>query len=395
MENIINDNVIILGAGASFDAKVPLLKDFVDTMWEFSVRGKNGVEPLSIEDKQIFANAIKVRDELDGYHGRANFDDRNLEDILSILSFNLMGGTRKDRERLKWITKAIARTIELECEVKHTGENKIIRQGDTIYQKFWKNLFSLFEDFKSIPTIISFNYDLVLERALFQLLNNTEYNMYQNPFPKGDGIMIDYQNSLIEKLIYKLEYCRYKDGTTIEGRQGTRLKFVGQTELSDVFKINLLKLHGSLNFDLKSKIKLDGNIPVNSLEEPFILPPIFNKLNSKSIEETWKTALQALRNSKNVLIVGYSLPKTDIYMNYFLKTALGPNVNLNKIYIFNPTLFDSNKENDLMRARYEDCFAPQLQNRIIFEPGATFDNRSGGTFKHFVHSINDKSKIFF
>ena len=27
------DNVIIFGAGASYDAGIPLLKDFVDTMW--------------------------------------------------------------------------------------------------------------------------------------------------------------------------------------------------------------------------------------------------------------------------------------------------------------------------------------------------------------------------
>lgn len=390
-----NDNVIILGAGSSFDAGIPLLKDFVDTMWEFSVREKNGSEPLSEADKKIFSNAIKVRDELDGYHGRANFDDRNLEDILSILSFNLMGGTHKDRERLKWMTKAIARTIELKCKVKHNGQNNIMNTGDSIYQEFWKHLFTLFKEAKSLPTIISFNYDLVLERALFQLLNNVIYSTYGDQFLKSDGLILNYNNKLIDKYFYKIEYIRRSTGNNFEEKSGSKMRLASEIELKDFLEINLFKLHGSLNFSLLNKSDSSQSSPVISKEEPFILPPIFNKLNSKNIEETWKIALNTLRNIKNVIIVGYSLPKTDIYMNYFLKTALGPNVNLNKIFIFNPTLFESSKENELMRERYANCFAPQLHNRIVFEPKNTFDGKGGGSFKHFVRLINSQDAIFF
>lgn len=88
---IISNNVIILGAGFSHDAGIPLLGGFVERMWEFAARKTHNGNPLDAADLEIFEDAIQVKNELDSYHGRAVFDDRNIEDILSILSFNVLG----------------------------------------------------------------------------------------------------------------------------------------------------------------------------------------------------------------------------------------------------------------------------------------------------------------
>src|SRR5574341_1677759 len=172
------DNVIILGAGASVDAGVPLLGNFVNKMLEYGLKGRIGTNTLSSDDKRIFDEAMKVRSELDGYHGRAAFDDRNIEDILSILSFNLMVGEKDERNKLDWMTRAIARTIELTTTVKF--DNRKIREiqkeeGMGPYLDFWQSLFRHFSNQNDLPAIITFNYDLVLERSLFQLLINTYY----------------------------------------------------------------------------------------------------------------------------------------------------------------------------------------------------------------------------
>ena len=106
-----SDTVLILGAGFSRAAGIPLLGDFVDRMWELSIRGR-AAKPLEDGDKQLFAEAMRIREELDGYHGRAAFSDRNIEDLLSILSFNVIGGGKKDRDKLETMSAAIARTIE-------------------------------------------------------------------------------------------------------------------------------------------------------------------------------------------------------------------------------------------------------------------------------------------
>ena len=46
------DNVIIFGAGASCDAGVPLLKDFVDTMWRYAGGGRTPHGTISEEDRK-------------------------------------------------------------------------------------------------------------------------------------------------------------------------------------------------------------------------------------------------------------------------------------------------------------------------------------------------------
>src|SRR5436190_23769116 len=80
-------NVILLGAGASADAGIPLLGSFVDKMWEFATRGKVGEKAIPPADQQILNAAIEIGRQLERYNSRAFFDNRNIEDILSLLSF--------------------------------------------------------------------------------------------------------------------------------------------------------------------------------------------------------------------------------------------------------------------------------------------------------------------
>ena len=382
------DNAIILGAGASVDAGIPLLANFVEKMWEFAITGKQGEKELSAEDKQIFSESIKVRNELDGYHGRASFDDRNIEDILSILSFNMIGGDETDLAKLQWINKAIARTIELTCSIKHDGVlNR--KQGDTnVYQWFWASLFKRFSSSpKSFPTIISFNYDLVMERSLFQTLINTKFSNgdYDSTFP-FDGITLKYQYKFIEDVSYLVKYIQYQNSSSDSYLEsgvelGTKLVKCNAEELKNPVEVEILKLHGSLNFSSSKKITSPEFNPTNPVDDPYIIPPNINK--SISTDQTmWGIGLKKLREAKNIVIVGYSMPQTDIYMQYFIKAGIGPNVNLNKIVVFNPTLFTSGKENDEMRERFGNCFSPQLRNRIDFEPFGIEDDQ--GTFKSFV-----------
>ena len=53
--------------------------------------------------------------------------------------------------------------------------NMVQESGNPIYRNFWNALLDKYD--KKMPTIITFNYDLVLERALLQLLNNINYDV--------------------------------------------------------------------------------------------------------------------------------------------------------------------------------------------------------------------------
>ncbi len=381
-----SDTVLILGAGASFDAGIPLLSNFVQTMWEIAIRSKFKEITLTPNDKEIFQNAIKVRNELDSYHGRANFNDRNIEDILSILSFNLFEGKKIDKDRMDWIIKAIVKTIELSCEVKHTGDfDKIENSGNSVYEKFWLSLFKNYTTTQKFPTIITFNYDLVLERSLFQVLNNTYYNSYENRLPFSD-LSINYHYKLLQDKSYNVKYTSFTS-QDFRALPGTFLQHAVKKE--NCLDINILKLHGSVNFPDKKNDNSKINIAIPA-ENPLIMPPIFNKMQNSQVNEIWKVALEKLRKAINICIVGYSMPETDIYMKYFLKSALGPNIDLNQIFVFNPVFNENNECSLQMKRRYEDCFSPQLHERIIYNPARYNEKIPAGTFRHFTNLLETK-----
>jgi hypothetical protein len=401
-----SDTVILLGAGFSHGSGIPLMGGFVERMWEFAVKKSSQGKPLSGTDIEIFDRAIQVRNELDGYHGRATFDDRNIEDILSILSFNALGGGRADHEKLRAMNRAIARTIDLSCSVTHPGVDikdgpRVVESGPETYRNFWTALFRLKEEGYLIPTIITFNYDLVLERSFLQVLIGTSYDEYKKKAP-FQNVRLRYYYEPFPGIASSVQYVTYTHhrGRGLEQVGGTKLQQIEFDKAQNPLDIDILKLHGSLNFPNKRSQQNSGKHNfAEALDESFILPPIFNKLSSIAPNGMWRVALQRLRSAKNVIFVGYSLPRTDIYMQYFLKAALGPNVDLNRIFVFDPILFSGTQAGHDMRARYEECFSPQLRNRIGFNPDPERGKRireGAGTAEHFVYLLgNDPKSIVF
>lgn len=84
-------------------------------------------------------------------------------------------------------------------------------------------------------------------------------------------------------------------------------------ELQD--KPNLCKLHGCVRQDN-------------------IIPPTWNKGNSE-IKPIWSAAHHLLVKANRVRIIGYSLPETDSYFRYFLKSALAQCTHLKEISVYN------------------------------------------------------------
>ncbi|HNC22628.1 MAG TPA: SIR2 family protein [Opitutaceae bacterium] len=367
-----SDTVIIFGAGFSKDAGIPLLGDFVDTMLEIAIRRSCRGVRLSDEDAQIFQQAVAARNALDHYHGRANFNDRNIEDILSILTFNCQAGDPGAREHLEAVQTAISRTIELTCEVRHPGVSRdgnyrIVPDPSPLYCEFWQGLLRHAGAGQTLPTLITFNYDLVLERALLQAVIGTGFHNLDQ-FGGKDFLRINYHHPRIPKLVYQIVRARFNSGTSF--LDGLALRDVGPEAAGDELAVEILKLHGSLNFPRNgaaAPTRETYNV-AQALAHPQILPPIFNKHADDSLNEVWKVALQRLRSAKNVIIVGYSLPSTDIYMQYFMKSALGPNLLLNKIFVYNPAVAEMAPAAAEARQRYETCFSAQLRSRIDFSP---------------------------
>ena len=172
-------------------------------------------------------------------------------------------------------------------------------------------------------------------------------------------------------------------------------------------EIPYLKLHGSLNWCSRTiatqseQVNMDLmplDFPTQAVQTPLILPPVFNKMNASNVNPVWMRGLEILRKAKHIIIVGYSLPKTDIYMQYFLKSAVGPNNNLQWITVFDPTLFRNDAANEEMRSRYQECFSQQFQDRIVFQPKVNemISESERGKFSHFVEILlNSQRDLMF
>jgi hypothetical protein len=393
------DNIILLGAGASYNAGVPLMSNFIDTMWNIARTGRCYDQPISEADKTVLENALGVREDLDGYHGRASFDMWNIEDLLSILSFNAMAGGRKERNRLEAITKGIAKTIELTCKVTHNGRlDSDAKEGRRpVYENFWASLIKFAKDTKSkVPAIVTFNYDLVLERSLLRVLTGSKYfGSGENRLP-WQRVVIRYGAGSFSEAEFGLKVVEWesrgRDDRIPQYTRGARLTEWEQQDgepSPETLEIRIYKLHGSVNFPRPQRGRPTkqetAHRLVTALDDPLILPPVFNKATYSLGGTTWADALNAVRSCKNLIVCGYSLPATDIYMQYFLKAALGPNQDLNKLFVFDPVLFRSDKgdEAKALKKRYSSNFSESIQHRISFEPARAHEGK-GGTFEHLV-----------
>jgi hypothetical protein len=90
-------------------------------------------------------------------------------------------------------------------------------------------------------------------------------------------------------------------------------------------------------------------------------------------------------------------------MQYFLKSAVGPNSDLQKIIVFNLTLFEeyegpvalttfdkSSTTAAEMKNRYLECFSKQFSDRIVFQP--TKQGFADGTLLQFSNFLAQQPK---
>ncbi len=381
-----SDNVIIFGAGASATAGIPLLPNFVRKMWEMAERGTLENLPLSLENLTVLRTANEIRRELQNYQSRANFDSENIEDLLSILAFEQMGNRLRGTD-YDSLVQAVALTIELCGRVPFCEQPKPLSQQSAcvkFYADFWNSLFSHYST--RLPTIITFNYDLVLERALFHLCNN-----FDSPPRLPAQIELKYTPKKSLGLLLAPASLDIGPAKKI----GTSAR-VGTGEKGKGWVLDYCKLHGSLNWP--RNLEKAGELNLQAQPSPLILPPVFDKMGKggDSIVPVWNTALKALRKAKNLVIVGYSLPRTDVYMQYFFRAAIGPNADLNRVFVFNPAFHGANVDGDL-KGRYESCFSEHFRRKVDFyPPHVDCGHDDLGTFRHFLKVLDkpDEGLLF-
>lgn len=142
-------------------------------------------------------------------------------------------------------------------------------------------------------SILSFNYDCVMDRALKYKGGNR-----WDPERNGYGIKVG--------------------GDIDKWRHPTK----GQPPNSS---IQLLKMHGSLNWNNSPNglllLRSDDKPPT---AEGLIIPPSwFKNLTTEPYASIWRQARVAVRSARIVIVVGYSVPPTDLFSQSLLKVEAG------------------------------------------------------------------------
>jgi NAD-dependent SIR2 family protein deacetylase len=347
-------NVYILGAGFSANAGAPVMRNFVEHAKLLRDDPRLG---LPAEDQKTFERVFRRLAELRVAQARMAIDIENIEHLFSLLDMDIEFGGKSAGTLRQDLIFLILRTLEKTIQTKNLpsggwglpffmgdGKPNVSRGVAANYVDVFAALASRRwisgtlgrpQNGKCQDTIITLNYDCLLDDCLTKIGVQPDYGLQDPELPK------------------EFKQCGYE--------------------------IPVLKLHGSANwFRCNSgrcvgKVVIAGGTPAKRLEyfygqhcphcgqnvaEPVIVPPTWAKGGqSEVLRPVWSKALEALREAGRIFIIGYSMPSTDQFFRYMLALALATNEMLDKVVVVN-TSPDAQKT-------FEDLFHSQFGIRKL------------------------------
>ena len=308
-----NHNVYILGAGFSADRGLPMIKDFMVVM-------RDAHQWLESNGRNREAEAIKaVLDfRLDAASAayRVKLDLENIEELFSLASASSRVLTKK-------IQLAIAATLDYKIQTVpapkigfNTGSSKL-----TTFPTSWKTT-SNTDIFPLAPYEVECPaYEFYL-KTLIGNWNN------QNNFSTNSIITFNY-DLIVEEALTSLS-IPYNYA-------------VGQKKSSSESHVELLKLHGSINWGEKVGSTTSYETDNKSYEEllnkgqtPQLVPPTWRKIFTGPLRNIWDNSIQSLEKATRIIVIGFSMPATDSHFKYLMAAGLQKNISLREIVFVNP-----------------------------------------------------------
>jgi hypothetical protein len=317
MPDLNNDkNVYLLGAGFSKEVGLPLQDDFLLVAKEVFFKNP--------DIYRHFEKVFEYQDKLTKMKKYLNYPLLNLEHLFNLIEMDVFYSDNDEKRNIK------NDFIKLICDVlidrtpnpfSHDSTGNL--EMNNSYQHYLPFIDLFIKQHRNDgrlilngDTIISFNYDLILEGAGCYYNWEREQNMtwaYNNTnnFIKFNTIF-GKTNIINDQL--PIFFIKNRPNTF----------FSNENVFSeDDNSIKLIKLHGSINW------KRAGDT------RAFIVPPTWNK-SEREIRALWDEAYNELIDAKRIIIIGYSFPETDIYVKSLLALALNENKVLQNIYFINP-----------------------------------------------------------
>jgi hypothetical protein len=348
-------NVYILGAGFSFDAGLPLVKDFMNRMRDSLSWLKNAnrhYEAKAVED--VFDFRLRASSAAE----RIPLDAENIEELFSLAS--AAGSEHATGDFSRAIPLAIAATLDFSLASKTNPPIQRVQpyQGWQVPPK-WEHDGPLGQT-PTNPYLICPVYDLY---AL--IMAGLPDNRADN---RRDSIVSFNYDLVLEDALHRLS-IPFSYGLTEEDAELMPGAFCVPPNVPQ--SIQLLKLHGSTNWaapDRKQKGKLKIFSTYDGVREqrnsPFLAPPTWRKVFGDQLSTVWDLAVDALQTATRVIILGYSIPATDQHFKFLLGAGLQENISLRRILFVNNGLGKA-KETEILRGRLFRVLRPELEPNTV------------------------------
>lgn len=381
-------NVYILGAGFSTDAGLPAIAGFMSAMRDAARDDTNN------RARKAISTVMEYRLNAAGAAYRCPIDPENIEELFSLVDAeeqHLPAAAEPQRQ----MRLAIAATIN-HAHQAYRKRSQIIRMnlGNTMYLTD--------VDVAAVPPGWTPNadnpshHDVPLYDAYLAVMTG---RLYQSVAGRRDTIMTFNYDTLVEDACVHLgipySYGFGEESYRSDKRHGGFVTYnpgrlpllrraIGQTSTVD-----LLKLHGSVNWKLcyeqSDTPKYHGeSIPTLNIEPSFdellagyddldrllIEPPTWRKGQGESgrmLAAVWEAALDALRTATRIIVMGYSLPLTDVHFRYLMAAGLRENISLKEIVFVNRALMREQPELGRLESRIFQVLRQELHDRGVIQ----------------------------
>lgn len=321
--------VIVLGAGATrgasfvqpgFGCQPPLNADFFTQLQRVTTAKHQGVvSEVLREAVNLYGPNFELT--LEQYFTQ-------LETLIEMTNVVDLKKPRYTETRLKGMRRQLLNAVSavLEESADVTKQNSTARLNPCEYHR------ALAESLDARDTIVSFNYDCVVDHALRSFSHGRWSARYGYGFSPPDRV------------------------------EGHELWSAQNAPNGVNSSINLLKLHGSLNF---FPFPEDDGDAIRLRERPYrqtgnevyeIIPPeLAKRIGERPVFTTlWQRAERAIRLAHTVVLIGFSFTPTDTHVDSFFRMALAGNQKLQRLIIANPSRED--------RRRIRAVFAANLSS---------------------------------
>ena len=351
--------VFILGAGASRDSGAPLMNDFLDRARKLYGSGECGEKYRA--DFERVTGAIS---DLQKIHSKSELDIYNIEEVFSAFEMakliNKFPGERIRKEEdidllIKSLKRVIYVTLDRSTPLKtKNAESLPLASGS--YGEFTGLIKTIMQKELKVPTIITFNYDLAIDYALFRQGFTINYCFASNEEKRVDEIHLI-------KLHGSLNWFEGKSKKNI-------IPYEIEQEKIPISNYQIYHSEENYYFNIFEKIT-DNRLfykghNYNVIPEPFIIPPTWDKsIYNQELSRVWSQAALDLSIAENIYIIGYSLPVTDSFFKYLYALGSEGIKIIERFWVFNP-----DKEN--VKQRFEKFIGTGIKDRFRFK-FITFD----------------------